>query len=382
VAQGFSEIILKANPNYWAMNASNIPAVAQPAHIPVIVIYYGLSHTDRVEDFDQNIAQISYVSVPFIGQMYSGYKYKGVPLTAIFINKGSVPETLYLSMNTQKWPTNISMFRKAVVHAINYTALLDIFKYNGSSLATYFVGPISPQYPVYNEVVTFDKLSPYNYNLSLALHYMNEAGYVGDFYVVLPNGTILGNPNGIRLPTIPIYAIAPINSLEQLELEIIQFDLEQIGVSTSVILVTPSQVDTWVTPNATPNFVMLGWLPDWPDPIYQQLMPLTDVQFGGISGNLAWVDIPQLQQIYQTLPFMTSGSTQTILLAYVYFLIYNYTPYVWLPVPDTYFFVQPYVHGFTYNPFAGYWYNMIYYENYTYTYTTTEYITTTTVTQS
>ncbi|MBP1356941.1 MAG: ABC transporter substrate-binding protein, partial [Sulfolobus sp.] len=336
------------------------------------------SHTDRVEDFDNNIAQISYVSIPFISQIYSGYMYK-VPLTVIMKNEGSVPTTLYLSMNTQKWPTNITYFRKAVVHIINYTALLQLFEYNGTTLATYFIGPISPQYPVYNEVVAFDKLTPYSFNLSLAMHYMNEAGYAGDFYVVMPNGTILGNPQGMRLPTLPIYAIAPLTPLEESELELIQQDLELLGIPTSIITIIPQLTDSWITPNGTPVFVMLGWLPDWPDPIFQQLMPLTDAEFGGISGNLAWVDIPQLQQIYQTLPFMTNGNLQKIMLAYVYYLIYNYTPYVWLPVPNTYFFVQPYLHGFTYNPFIGYWYNMIYYENYTYTYTITQTITTTTV---
>lgn len=57
------------------------------------------------------------------------------------------------------------------------------------------------------------------------------------------------------------------------------------------------------------------------------------------------------------------------MVAKAYSIIYNCAPYVWLPVSDTYLFVQPYVHGFVYNPFVGYFYNMMYY-NGTYTYTT------------
>ncbi|MCY0859866.1 MAG: ABC transporter substrate-binding protein, partial [Sulfolobaceae archaeon] len=355
------------NPNYWAMNASNIPAVAQPAHIPVIVIYYGLSHTDRVEDFDSNTAQISYVSVPFIGQMYSGYKYKGVPFSAIFKNFGATPGVLYISMNTEVFPTNITDFRLALVHAVNYSALLHIFSFNGTVLAEEFLGPISPQYPIYNEVMAMDHLHPYNYNLSLALHYLNEAGYEGHFYVVLPNGTIIGDSSGTQLPTLPIYALAPLTPLEQEELEIIVDNLQQIGISATVRLVTPSVTDEWTTPQSTPALVDLGWIPDWPDPIYQQLVVQTDVEYGGISGNLAWVNVSWINNVETYLPFMTNATNQTLLVAKIYAFLYNYAPYLDLPYPDTYFFVQPYVAGFVYNPFVGYWYNMIYYTTYTYT---------------
>ncbi len=370
VAQGFSEIILKANPNYWAKNVTGIPAVAQPAHIPVIVIYYGLSHTDRVEDFDSNTAQLSYVSPQFIPQMINGYKYKGVPISAILYNFGPVPGVFFISMNVQKFPTNITYFRWALVHAINYTALLKLFEYNGTILASIPIGPMSPPYPVYNEVIAIDHLHLYSYNLSLALHYLNEAGYVGHFYVVLPNGTVIGDPNGEALPTLEIYTLAPITPLQQEELEIVQQDLEQIGISTAIVDITPSVVDTWTTPQATPNLVNLGWTPDWPDPILQQLIPLTDVIDGGPGGNLAWVNVTMLQNSYQTLPFMTNTTQQTMELAKIYLFLYNYTPYIWIPMPYAYAFVQPYVKGLTFNPFIYYWYyNMIYYQNYTITVT-------------
>ncbi|MCY0859867.1 MAG: ABC transporter substrate-binding protein, partial [Sulfolobaceae archaeon] len=355
------------NPNYWAMNASNIPAVAQPAHIPVIVIYYGLSHTDRVEDFDSNTAQISYVSVPFIGQMYSGYKYKGVPFSAIFKNFGATPGVYFISMNTLEYPTNITDFRLALEYAINYSALLHIYSFNGTTLAVEFLGPISPQFPIYNEVITMDHLHPYNYNLSLALHYLNEAGYEGHFYVVLPNGTIIGDPNGQQLPTLPITTIPPLTPFMQEELEIIMNDLEQIGVSTTVRLVAPSVIDSWNTPQSTALMADLAWFPDWPDPVYQQLVVQTDVEYGGIAGNFAWLNVSWINQLDTQLPFITNVTNQTLLVAKIYSYLYNYAPYIYLPYPDTYFFIQPYVAGFVYNSFVGYWYNMMYYTNYTYT---------------
>lgn len=363
VGAGFSQIVLEKNPNYWASKESGIPAVAQPANIPIIEIDYGLTQIARVKDFGTNQAQISYVGLRYLNQMYSSYNYnKYVSFNQIFLNLGYLPGVFYISMNMQTFPTNITAFRLAVVHAINYTALLQIFKFNGSYLAEEYLGPISPEFPIYNETMKMDGLSPYTYNVSLALHYLNEAGYAGHFYVVLPNGSTVGDTSGTQLPTLEIYALAPENELEQEELEIIQQDLQQIGISVSPKIVLPSVTDGWVTPSGTPALVDLGWFPDWPDPIFQQLMPLTDVEFGGISGNLAWVNDSTLQQMYKTLPFLANQTQQEVEVGQIYKILYKQAPYVWLPDPITYFFVQPYVKNFTYNPFVGYYYNLMYYQ--------------------
>ncbi|PVU74570.1 peptide ABC transporter permease [Sulfolobus sp. SCGC AB-777_G06] len=360
VTSGFSTIVLDKNPHYWAQNVSNIPAVAQPAHIPVIEINYGLSHEQRVEDFLTNKAQMSYVSIPYIYQILNQSPYNSMPINETFRNFGSEPGVLYISMNMMKFPTNITDFRLAIEYAINYQQLLSIFSYQGQDLAIEYLGPISPQFPGYYNP---DNLSEYTYNPALAIKYLNEAGYQGDFYVVLPNGTVIGNPNGQQLPTLDIYSIAPVTLLEQKELTIITQDLQQIGISISTRFVESTVTDGWTTPNETPVMVNLGWFPDWPDPVFQQLMPLTDVQFGGISGNLAWVNISTLQTMYQTLPFITNTTEQEQMVAQAYNIIYHEAPYVWLPFPNTYYFVQPYVQGFVYDPFVGYFYNMMYYSN-------------------
>ncbi|TRM80450.1 peptide ABC transporter permease, partial [Sulfolobus sp. D5] len=287
VGAGMSTITLEKNPHYWAENLTNIPAVAEPAHIPIIIVDYGLSHTDRVEDFATNQAQISYVSLPFLQQMYSAYEYnKYVSFNQVFLNLGYQAAVFYLSLNMQVFPTNITPFRQAIAYAINYSALLSIFKFQNQTLAINYLGPISPVFPVYNEVMQLDDLHPFTYNPSLALHYLNEAGYEGHFYVVLPNGTAIGDTNGSQLPTLTIYALAPVNELEQEELTIIQENLQRIGISTSIKYVLPSVTDNWVTPSGTPAIVDLGWYPDWPDPIFQELIAQTDVLYGGISGNL------------------------------------------------------------------------------------------------
>ncbi|WP_409349239.1 ABC transporter substrate-binding protein [Saccharolobus sp. A20] len=367
VGAGMSTITLEKNPHYWAENLTNIPAVAEPAHIPIIIVDYGLSHTDRVEDFATNQAQISYVSQPFLEQMYSAYQYnKYVNFSQVFLNLGYEAAAYFISMNTETFPTNITALRLTLVYGINYTELLQLFKLpNGQIGATEYFGPMSPVFPLYNEVMQLDNLHPYVYNFSLALHYLNEAGYEGHFYVILPNGTVVGDSKGSQLPTLEIYSITPVTELEQEELDIVQQNLGQLGISVAFKYVLPAVIDNWLSPNDTPAMADLGWFPDWPDPVFQELIAQTDVEFGGISGNFAWVNNSALQQIYSNLPFITNTTLQTNEVAQAYKILYNEAPYIWLPNYIVYFFVQPYVKGFVWNQFDGYFYNMMYYQPYT-----------------
>ncbi|BBG23446.1 ABC transporter substrate-binding protein [Sulfuracidifex tepidarius] len=357
VQTGFSTITLKANPNYWG-NGHNVPAPAQPAKIPNIVIYYGLSHTDRLEEFDKNQAQISYVSVPSITQMESGY-YNSSASSSILDNLGVTPGVFYISMNEQVFPTNITDFRLALEHAVNYTALLDLYSSNGQILAKEFLGPISPTFPGYYNP---NNLPMYSYNINEAIHYLQMAGEQGHFYVTLPNGTKIGDTSGSALPTLDIYTLSPVPEITQEELTLVKTELSQIGISVSIQAVAASVTDNWDSASSTPALVQLGWVPDWPDPVAQQLIPLTDINDGGLSGDLAWMNVSTLTQMYTTLPFITNTTEQEHLVGVAYNITYNNAPYIWLPYPSTYYFVQPYIGGFTYNPYVGYFYNMMYYK--------------------
>jgi len=164
--------------------------------------------------------------------MCQAYQYKQYySFNQMFDELGYPPGFNYLGMNTQVFPTNITDFRLAIVHAINYTEILErLYTYNGQTLAEEFLGSVSPDLPgFYNP----DGLPLYSFNLSLAENYLNLSGYQADFYVVTPNGTVLGNPNGMRLPAIAITYLAPISPLTESELEIIQAGLSQIGLSVA-----------------------------------------------------------------------------------------------------------------------------------------------------
>lgn len=369
VGSEMSSITLKANPHYWAANVTGIPSVIAPAKIPNVIIEYGASHDVRVAEFDDNEAQLSFVSIPYFGAIYKGYEYSAhVPFSAIMNNKGLTPGVGYIALNCQVFPTNITAFRLAIVHSINYTDIMDtIMSFNGTLYGGMYVGPISPGMPFYNP----ENYPVYSYNISLAEHLINESGIQGDFSITLPNGTVLGDPNGKPLPALSIYTLTPVTAAEETEFEIIQKDLSQIGLSVSLYPVTASLTDTWSTASGTPAMVMLGWFPDWPDSVYQQLIVQTDVAYGGLAGDLAWFNNTQLNKLYQTLPWEINATQQKQGVAEAYNIIYNSAPYVWLPEGYTYWFQQPYLHGVTYNPFVGYRYNTMYYSNYTTTYNVT-----------
>ncbi len=188
VGTSFSTIVITKNPHYWG--SSSLPAVAQPAKIATITIDYGLSHTDRVDDFTKNSAQISLVSPSYIGEIAGVSPYKSLPFDSYFRDFGSQPSVFYVAMNTQVYPTNITDLRLAMEYATNYTALLKTYEYNGHILANESLGPISPNFKTYYDP---SHLPLYTFNISKAESLLNKAGLKYHFFVTLPNGTVLGD---------------------------------------------------------------------------------------------------------------------------------------------------------------------------------------------
>ncbi|CAC11420.1 hypothetical protein [Thermoplasma acidophilum] len=195
IGASLSSITLVSNPHYWGRSywANNdLPAVAQPAHIPTLILDYGIEHSGRVSGFLDNDYQISYVSIPYISSIAGASPYSSLPLSSFFKNFGANPGVIPWSMNTQLYPTNILDFRKAVVYALNYSEIEHPYYYNSQYLAQNYIGPISPQFASYYDNATAG-LSPQQYNITKAEYYLNLAGQQGKFFVTLPNGTILGD---------------------------------------------------------------------------------------------------------------------------------------------------------------------------------------------
>jgi ABC-type transport system substrate-binding protein len=104
------------------------------------------------------------------------------------------------------FPTNNLYFREAMWYAINQTAIEKPYYYNGTYLATNYIGPVSPAFG--SEYSNFTAgLSPESYNVSLAEHYLNLAGQQAHFYVILPNGTVLGDKSLVSRSVLSIFPV-------------------------------------------------------------------------------------------------------------------------------------------------------------------------------
>ena len=360
IGPGFSTVVEKANPTYWGLKATNIPVVCEPASIPVVVVNFGLPSNSRSEAFDTNQAQISYVDPSVLSQMWIGYKYKQyTSFNQVFDDFGPGPTTEFFIMNVAQYPTNNTDFRLAVVHAVNYTQILnEAYSYNGTLLAENYLGPLSPLYgPYYNP----DHLPLYSYDLPLAIGYMNKAGQQEGFSLTLPNGTVIGDTSASPLGPLRLIYTAPITPAEETIDTIIESDLSQIGLAVAPQGATFAEEYAYTTPQTTPTFVNnLGWGADWPDPVLGMILDVVTP----ISLE-TWMNVTQVNNLISSLAYETNQTAYIQGIAQIYNITYNYAPDIWLPTWDNYFLVQPYLHGFIYSPYSSpsgmYWYNTMYY---------------------
>ncbi len=365
VGKGLSTIVLKTNPHYWVTSAmisnGSVTAMATPATIKTVVINYGLSHADRVEDFDKGISQISTVGASSFKSTISGFHIKSARNSSL-IRSYKMPGVYYISFNERYNYTNNIHFREALYDAMNYSALLSVFdnNYNGTPEAYAELGPLSPVYG--NSYYNPDNLPLPTMNISASIQNLTIAGKEIGFYVVLPNGTHIGASTGIDISThtFTITGIAPLTAAAKAQLAIAIVSFASIGLKFASTSVTSSVEQTYTTSTSTPQFRYIYWEPDYLDPIGQQLISVFDAADGGtFGGNSAWVNNATLQTYFSNLDFLNS-STQIHEMKSIEKIVYDQYAYAWMPMPNQVFFVAPDVHGFIYNVvLAAYFYNLI-----------------------
>jgi peptide/nickel transport system substrate-binding protein len=362
VGSGFIPVVLKANPNYWAANVSGLASILQAAHIPTIIIQYGASQNDQINTFAANSAQMTWVGPSFIKQLYDAYNYKSqYNVSQIMDVVGYAPSYQYVASNTQQYPTNITDFRLAVAHALNNTEQIqDVYTnpITGQPLAENYLGPMLPQNGQYYDP---GGLPPYQTNLTLATEEIAAAGQQGHFYVTLPNASTVGctpGPGCKALPAIQLVYISPLSPLLQEQLQIVAANLQQIGVNVAPYGETTAVYGSNAGTAATsPVMTFLGWYPDWPDPVFQLMLPAATTS----SFIPGWLNNASINAIAAVLPFETNQTQYINGIQQIYLDMYQQAAYAWYPVLEDYFFLQPYVQGFTWNSFVGYYYNTLYY---------------------
>jgi len=201
--------------NYWGKSLTPAQIAANPAldpgHVPNVLINNRPDDISRYTDLSTGAAQIAPVfqtNWNLVTANPSKFGYTLLPPSSGL--------TLGLALNTQIYPTNITLVRQAIVRAINYS---DIF-------STVFYGQISPwvgpEYPAWSNFYNLGNFTPYQFNLTLAEQDLNESGV-----------------NVTSLPTLTF----PIDSncgFCTASSEIVQADLALIGINVNLVVMTGS----------------------------------------------------------------------------------------------------------------------------------------------
>ncbi len=369
-AGALTEVILEANPHYWAKGSGanglkpSLKAewFIAPPKIPIVEIEYGIDSNPTLQysNFGSNIAQISGFTDNGISQwnsMWAAFQEKQYfTFDQIVKDYGPGDFSFYLGMDTQRFPTNNTDFRLAVVNVMNYTALAETeLDFNGTSYGSQVVGPGIPPYgALYNPL----NLPLQTQDINKAATYLNEAGIQDGFYTIMPNGTKLGDTSGTQLGTQDLYYIVPATPAQTLQLEIYEESLALIGINAQPVGVTSAVFDSLsANPLTAPAFNNIAWGIDYPDPFYNQYLCFYTTD----CGITTYINNATLASLVTEASFSGNSTFRMQVDEYLYKLSAQEGYYVWLPYPDLVDWVQPYLQGVVQNIYVSYYYNLMYY---------------------
>ena len=155
-----SSVQFAQNPTYWgdSLSAAQIAAnpILDPGHYKNVVIYDKPSPTTSLLDLQNGNAQIASVSGSNFQLINSENSTYGIAVI-------KHPATLvWMFMNDKRFPTNITDVRQAIVHAINYSQVIQ------AGALGYGTRMLGPEVPFYGQYYDPANLSPYQTNLTLA----------------------------------------------------------------------------------------------------------------------------------------------------------------------------------------------------------------------
>jgi len=112
------------------------------------------------------------------------------------------------------------------------------------------------------------------------------------------------------------------------------------------------------SPQTTPPIVGVGWCADWPDPIFQQFLDMGT----NVANEPNHVNNATLTALLEKIPFETNSAQQLADTKLAYQIFTQLATVMQVPNSAVIFFIQPYVHGYVYQPFlVSPFYNNVYY---------------------
>ena len=354
-------LTLTKSPSYWANNlsASKLNNAIAPAKMNVDLEFPG-TVSSAIADMKSGSAQMMGFSFsPTISSALSGISNVAVNKTPIIY--GATQGAWYLFFNLTAPYFNNTDVRAAVVHALNYSAIInDAFGGN----AAQWVGPVPPGFPDYNP----SNITPYSYNLALAKQEMSSAGY--------PNG-LPGSFPFLYINS-PDFASAVV---------IIKSDLQQIGINISLQGVTQTQwyaITSYPGGSSSYSIGIDFYTADYvaPDDYTWEIAapggsPSQLTTFGGqgidpTSGNISINStyfgntsgpLNQLYYLISDATSNTSASGRTADYTAMTQIAYNNYLFDWLVVPYVFSIYNKGLHGMVFNPMGSAYPNFVMFYN-------------------
>ena len=301
------------NPTYWGANLTAAQIAQQPlfdpGHVKNVIFQYKTDDVARYTDLSTGAAQIADIENPdwnLVTQNPQIYSYFKTPPWS--------GEVALVGLNTHEYPTNITLVRQAIVHALNYTDIAA--KAYGGQLTPY----VGPEYPWWKDYYDLGNYPVYQYNVTLAKQLLAEA-------------------NISNMPTF----LMRVQSGCQLCInaaQVMQSDLAMIGINVNIAVIQPSlynaQLGSYQTNVA--NAAQLGQLEfvnsgfGWgPATVTPTDYWVTFVSNQSSWGNYAAYYNPVVQKAVNA--FFTNSSNPAYLQSLVTAAqaqIYQDAPYAWL----------------------------------------------------
>jgi len=301
------------NPTYWGANLTADEIAQQPlfdpGHARTVIVDYKPDDVARYTDLSTGAAQIADIETPdwnLVTQNPQTYAYFKPPTWS--------GEVALVGLNTHEYPTNITLVRQAIVHALNYTDIA--VKAYGGELSPY----VGPEYPWWKDYYDLGGFSPYQYNLTLANQLLAEA------HITNMPTFLLRVQSGCPLC---------INAVQ-----VMQSDLAMIGINVNIAVIQPSLYNTELGTYQTnvANAAQLGQLEyvnsgfGWgPATVTPTDYWVTFVSNQSGWGNYAAYYNPTVQKAVNA--FFTNSSNPAYLqslVAAAQAQIYQDAPYAWL----------------------------------------------------
>jgi peptide/nickel transport system substrate-binding protein len=300
------------NPTYWgdSLPASQVAAnpLLSPGNAKTVIINYKPDDLSRYTDLSTGTAQIVAIESADWNQILanpSKYSYTVLPSWAGI--------TSAVALNVNEYPTNITLVRQAIVHAINYTDVAS------AAFAGQMAPGMGPEYPAFPQFYDLGNFTPYQYNLTLAQNDLNQA-------------------NIANMPALTFKIISGCVFCETTA-EVVQADLAQIGITVNIQVLASSTYYSGTYGSYSTNvqdaaqigqLSLLGgetWAPSALTPADNWVSFMSNVSGWG---NWAGYSTPDVQACINAFTSSANVSYIQNLCKVAQAEIYNDAPYAWI----------------------------------------------------